>query len=208
MGRPRKFSREELQRAALALVDAHGVEGLTMRALAARLGTGPMTLYNHVRDREELEVLVIETVLARTTWSRRGRSWQADVREIATAMWRAVRAHPRAIPLILVRRARSLAALEVVEALLEALARGGRSGHRLLVAFRAVSALVMGFAQAELSGPLARGAGESARTTIRRIRALPSERFPRLIEIAGAAATSAPEREFRRGLELLLAGLD
>ncbi|HEY2386420.1 MAG TPA: TetR/AcrR family transcriptional regulator C-terminal domain-containing protein [Candidatus Binatia bacterium] len=208
MGRPRKFSREELQRAALALVDAHGVEGLTMRALAARLGTGPMTIYNHVRDRGELEVLVIETVLGRTAWVRRRRSWQADVREIATAMWRAVRAHPRAIPLILVRRARSLAALEVVEALLEALARGGRSGLRLLVAFRAVSALVMGFAQAELSGPLARGAGESARTTIRRVRALPPERFPRLIEIAGAAVTSDPEREFRRGLDLLLAGLD
>jgi AcrR family transcriptional regulator len=208
MGRPRKFSREELQEAALALVDAYGVEGLTMRALAARLGTGPMTIYNHVRDREELEVLVIETVLGRTAWSRRRRSWQGDVREIATAMWRAVRAHPRAIPLILVRRARSLAALEVVEALLAALGRSGRSGHELLVAFRAVSALVMGFAQAELSGPLAQAAGESAATTIRRVRGLPRERFPRLIEIAGAATTSDPGREFRRGLDLLLAGLD
>jgi len=208
MGRPRKFSRDALQEAALALVDAHGVEGLTMRALAARLGTGPMTIYNHVRDRDELEVLVIETVLGRTTWSRRRRSWQGDVREIATAMWRAVRAHPRAIPLILVRRARSLAALEVVEALLGALARSGRSGHQLLVAFRAVSALVMGFAQAELSGPLARQAGESATTTIRRVRALPRDRFPHLVEIAGAARTSDPGREFRRGLDLLLAGLD
>jgi AcrR family transcriptional regulator len=207
MARPRKFSREELQRAALALVDARGVQGLTMRALATRLGTGPMTIYNHVRDREELEVLVIETVLGGAAWRRR-RDWRAEVREIATAMWGAVRAHPRAIPLILVRRARSLAALEVVEALLEALARGGRSGQRLLVAFRAVSALVMGFAQAELSGPLARQAGESARTTIHRIQALPRERFPRLVEIAGAAATSDPEREFRRGLDFLLHSLD
>ncbi len=35
-----------------------------MRSLAAALGTGPMTLYNYVKDREELEGLVAEAVLA------------------------------------------------------------------------------------------------------------------------------------------------
>jgi len=209
MGRPRKFTREQLQQAALALLDADGLEGLTMRALAARLGTGAMTLYNHVRSREDLEVLVTEAIVGRTRWpAGRRRDWRAEVRAIATAMWRAVRAHPHAIPLILVRRTRSPAALQVAEALLAALARGGRSGHRLLVAFRAVSALVMGFAQVELAGPLSRRAGETATTAIRRVRALSPEAFPHLIEIAEAATTSDAGREFRRGLDLLLAGLD
>jgi len=209
MGRPRKFTREQLQQAALALLDAHGLEGLTMRALAARLGTGAMTLYNHVRSREDLEVLVTDAIVGQTRWAAgRRRDWHTEVRVIATAMWRAVRAHPHAIPLILVRRTRSPAALDVAEALLTALARGGRSGHRLLVAFRAVSALVMGFAQVELAGPLSRRAGETATTAIRRVRALSPEAFPHLIEIAEAATTSDAEREFRRGLDLLLAGLD
>ncbi len=208
MGRPRKFSREQLQAAALALVDAQGIDGLTMRALAARLGTGAMTIYGHVRSRADLEVLVVDAIVGGAAWpSARRRDWRADTRAIATAMWRAVRAHPRAIPLILTRRTRSAAALAAAEALLAALARSGRSGPRLLVAFRAVSALVMGFAQVELAGPLAVQAGESSRAAIGRVRALPADAFRHLIDVAGAARASDPETEFRRGLDLLLAGL-
>jgi hypothetical protein len=128
-------------------------------------------------------------VVARADWPPlRGVDWRADVHEIATAMWRAVRAHPHAIPLILTRRSRSPAALAVAEALLEALARSGRARQRLLVAFRAVSAFVRGFAQAELAGPLAVEAGEAPEAVIRRIRAMPRKQYRHLIGIAAAAA--------------------
>jgi AcrR family transcriptional regulator len=208
VGRPPKFSRTQLQAAALALVDRHGLDGLSMRSLAAALGTGPMTIYNHVADRADLDVLVVEAIVGQAHWRRRRRSdWRVEVREIATATWRAVRAHPHAIPLILTRRTRSPAALEVAEALLAALARSGRSRRDLLVAFRTVFAFVMGFAQAELAGPLAAEAGEPATAVIRRVRALPRERYPRLVEIATSAATSRAEQEFRLGLDLLLGGL-
>jgi len=209
MGRPAKFSRGQLQTAALALLDEQGLPGLSMRALAAALGTGPMTIYNHVAHRADLEVLVIEAVVAKARWPRRRADgdWRRDVRAIATAIWRAVRAHPHAIPLLLTRRTRSPAALDVAEGLLDALARGGRSGQRLLIAFRTVNAFVMGFAQAELAGPLALEAGEEPTAVIRRMRALPKQRYPRLIEIATAAATSDAEREFRNGLDAVLAGL-
>jgi AcrR family transcriptional regulator len=208
MGRPAKYSRARLQAAALRLVDRHGIGGLSMRTLAKALRTGPMTLYNHVTDREDLDVLVVDAVMGKTRWSRAPHEdWRTEVAAIATAGWRAVRAHPHAIPLILTRRSRSPAVLEMSEALLQALSRSGRSGRSLLIAFRAVTAFVMGFAQAELAGPLAVAAGEAAEAVIGRMRALPRERFPRLMEIAGAAVTSDAETEFRRGLELLLAGL-
>lgn len=208
MGRPAKFTREQLQSAALAIVDEEGAAGLSMRTLAAALGTGAMTLYNYVAEREDLDVLVVEAVIAEARWpDGRNDDWRDDVRAIAIALWRAVRAHPNAIPLILTRRSRSPAVFEVSEALLQALARSGRSRKSLLVAFRAVLALVMGFAQAELAGPLAQRAGESAKATIARFRALPRDRYPRLIQIANAATTSKAGSEFRAGLELLLAGL-
>lgn len=208
MGRPPKFSRERLQEAALALVDEHGLAGLSMRTLAARIGTGPMTLYNHVRGREDLEVLVVEAVVAGASWAPGDvDDWREQVHDVAVAMWRAVRAHPNAIPLILTRRTRSPGALAVAEALLAGLARSGRTGHELLVAFRAVSAFVMGFAQAELAGPLAVAAGERAADTIERVRALPRAQFARLVDVAGAARSSDAEAEFRGGLELILAGM-
>jgi AcrR family transcriptional regulator len=208
MARPRQHSRARLQTAALALVDAHGLGGLSMRALATALGTGAMTLYHHVADRADLDVLVVEAVMAEAVWPRRrAADWTTDVRRIATAAWRAVRAHPHAIPLILTRRSRSPAALASAEALLDALARGGKSGRQLLYAFRAVSAYVMGFAQAELAGPLALDTGETPARVIRRIRALPRDRYPRLIALAGIAVGSDAEREFKHGLDILLAGL-
>jgi AcrR family transcriptional regulator len=208
MGRPAKFTQQQLQAAALALVDEQGLAGLSMRALASALGTGAMTLYNYINERADLEILVVEAVIAEARWSPAGQGeWRDEVQAIATAMWRAVRAHPHTIPLILTRRSRSPAVLEVAEAMLHALARSGLSGHSLLIAFRSVSALVMGFAQAELAGPLALQSGESAKATIARFRALPSDRYPRLIEIANAAATSEAESEFRGGLDLLLEGL-
>jgi hypothetical protein len=71
-----------------------------------------------------------------------------------------------------------------------------------------VQALVMGFAQVELTSPLARAAGERRATVIRRFRSLSRDRYPHLIEIATAAMSSKAEDEFRRGLELLIAGLE
>jgi AcrR family transcriptional regulator len=205
MGRPAKFSRQQLQAAALALVDAHGLGGLTMRALADELGTGPMTLYNHVEGREDLEVLVVEAVMAEARWPRKARAdWRDEVRAIARAAWRAVRAHPHAAPLVLTRRGHSPAMLELSEALLAALARSGRSGRQLLIAFRSVTAFVMGFVQVELAGPLSI---EPPQAIVARFRALPADRYPHLIEIATAAAQSDAAGEFRWGLDLLIAAL-
>lgn len=208
MGRPAKFTHAQLQSAALRLLDQQGLAGLSMRALATELGTGAMTLYNYVPQREGLDLLVIEAVIAQVRWERGPfADWKDEVRAIASALWRAVRAHPNAIPLILTRRSRAPAMFEVTEALLTALARSSRSGADLLVAFRAVSALVMGLAQAELAGPLSLQAMESAEDTIARFRALPADRFAHLIDIASAALGSTPEQEFQASLDLLLAGL-
>jgi AcrR family transcriptional regulator len=205
---PRKFTRDQLQAAALALVDEHGLAGLTMRSLAAALNTGPMTIYNYVDGREGLEQLVTEAVMAEVRWAAEpSGDWGDEVLAIAEGMWRAVRAHPHTIPLILTRRSVDLATLVPAEALLQALARGGRSGAELLVAFRTVSAFVTGFAQAELVGPLSRAHDEDVTAITERVAELPVERFPKLIEIAHVAAESDPEAEFRAGLHLVLTGL-
>jgi hypothetical protein len=44
-----RFSREELARRALALMDAHGTEALTMRRLANELGMALMAVYRAAR---------------------------------------------------------------------------------------------------------------------------------------------------------------
>lgn len=56
-GRPAQgsgVSADEVWTEALALLDESGGQGLTMRALATRLGVTPMSLYRHVGSRDEL----------------------------------------------------------------------------------------------------------------------------------------------------------
>lgn len=208
MARPAKFTRDQLCETALAIVDEHGVAGLSMRSLAAALGTGAMTLYNYVALREDLDALVVEAVVAKTHWTLKpGMKWEEELSAIGEGMWRALRAHPNVIPLVLTRRSRTPAMFDVAEAMLKALARSGRSGPRLLQAFRAVSSLIMGMAQNQLAGPMALQAGESVETTIARFHALPADRYPHLIEIASSATHSTPESEFRAALKLLIRGL-
>ena len=196
-----KFTRSQLQEAALAIVDREGLGTLSMRSLAKALGTGPMTLYNYVKDRDELDALVVEAVMAEARLPRTRGDWQADVRAIVEAMWRAVRRHPHVIPLVLTRRTLHDTTLRWAEGLLEALAGSGRSGADLLVAFRTVSGFVMGFAQAQLAST----AADSPDVT--RAQALPAQHYPRLIEIAKAATRLGPDREFRAGLDIVMAGL-
>jgi AcrR family transcriptional regulator len=48
------LSRERVVRAGIALADAHGLDAVAMRRVAAELGVGVMSLYRHVQDRDEL----------------------------------------------------------------------------------------------------------------------------------------------------------
>lgn len=207
MGRRPRFTRTEVEDAALAVLDREGVGGLTMRAVADVLGTGPMTLYTYVDDRAELDALVVDAVLRQVELPPAPTDdWRADVLTVAESVWRSVRPHPHAIPLILARRSHSATFLDIAEAILDGLARAGLNGAELLAAFRAVTTLATSFAMTELGGALATRKEQPAEA-IDRFRSLPPDRHPRLIEIARAATTSSPDTEFRQGMTALLNGL-
>ncbi|MEY9909913.1 AcrR family transcriptional regulator [Catenulispora sp. MAP12-49] len=66
MARPRTplLSRDGIVAAALALVDAEGLEALSTRRLAAELGVSGPSLYNHVATKDELIDAVVDSVVA------------------------------------------------------------------------------------------------------------------------------------------------
>jgi AcrR family transcriptional regulator len=59
-GRPPRLSKETVVAAARAVVERDGIGALTMRAVALRVGASPMSLYRHVRDKDELLVLLLD----------------------------------------------------------------------------------------------------------------------------------------------------
>jgi AcrR family transcriptional regulator len=198
-----RFTRDEIASAALQIVDEFGLGALSMRSLASALGTGPMTMYNYVTGKEGLEELVVAAVVAEITVPPPGRNWRHDVHAVATEMWRGVRAHPAAIPLVLTRRMSSATGFAIVDALIVALGRVDLTDRDRLAAFHAVFALVIGSAQAELAGPLTGGASEAAA----KIGAVAGAEFPHVERLSEVAMATTVEDDFDRGLRMLLAGI-
>jgi AcrR family transcriptional regulator len=179
-----------------------------MRSLASALGTGPMTLYNYVKDRSELEELVAEAAIAEVKVPALSDDWCADVRAIAVAMWETVRRHPNAVPLVLTRRTVSASSYLAADRLIAALKQAGLSDEDVLASFRAVLGLVMGSAQAELAGPLA-GTGRDREQVVvaARIGGLADAEHPHIAALAHVSQQSTAAADFERGLGILLAGI-
>jgi AcrR family transcriptional regulator len=76
------LNREAVVKAALEMLDTVGVDGLSMRALAERLGVKAASLYWHLRDKEQLLEMVAENVLDRVEVPTSPSEWRP---QIATA---------------------------------------------------------------------------------------------------------------------------
>lgn len=64
MPAPARTSREEILASARAIVDEHGLEGLTMQAIADAVGVKAPSLYKRVDDRADLVRSTVEDVAA------------------------------------------------------------------------------------------------------------------------------------------------
>ncbi len=200
-----RYTLAEVQAAALGIVDRDGLSALSMRTLGTVLGTGPMTLYNYVKNRDELEELVAQAVIADMELPDPCDEWSAEVRAVAGAMWDGVRRHPNAVPLVLTRRTVSASSYESAERLVGAFTSAGLADEALLAAFRAVLALIMGSVQVELAGPFAddRELGAAAA----QIGSLAGDQYKKLSALAEVSRRSTPADDFTRALDMLLAGL-
>lgn len=210
MPRPAILSRERIAEAALTVIDRDGLAALSMRSLGRELGVAAMSLYHHVADRVALESLVAEAVVSGidVTPAAVAPDPADELRRLMYALRGALNTHPAAIPLILTRPTSSAAALAPVEALLAALDRAGFARADLLGAYRTLFAFVVGFAQADLAGPVQSGRPATLDEVAAGVLRLPEDRFPLLRACAVAAGSSSSDAEFRYGLDAVLRGLD
>src|ERR1700759_4869684 len=89
------LSRERIVEAAVAMLDVAGESGLTFRALAAQLRTGPGAIYWHVANKDELLTAAAETVLAHAMAADVGGGTPQDaIRAVALGVFDAIDEHP------------------------------------------------------------------------------------------------------------------
>ncbi|HEY0465847.1 MAG TPA: TetR family transcriptional regulator [Polyangiaceae bacterium] len=89
------LSRERIVDAAIEILDDQGQEGLTFRALAIRLSTGPGALYWHISNKDELLVAASDVVVARALAALRAHATpKKAIRSIALTVFETIDAHP------------------------------------------------------------------------------------------------------------------
>jgi AcrR family transcriptional regulator len=81
------FSRDEITRVAIELADQGGLEAVSMRRIAARIGSAPTSLYWYFSDKDELYELMADAVLGEIPLPEHpSGDWYADLAAIARAV--------------------------------------------------------------------------------------------------------------------------
>src|SRR5262249_25405820 len=131
--------------AAIDLVERHGVEAVSMRRVAAELGCGVMSLYNHLPSKAALLDGVAERVVSGIEFTADpGADWADQVRAQARAFRAIARTYPRCTMLVVSRPTTSVAALRPMENALATLREAGFGGSESVRIMRAVVGFIMG----------------------------------------------------------------
>jgi AcrR family transcriptional regulator len=91
--RPR-HTRKDVALAAVAIADAEGIEKVTFRAVAARLGVGVMSLYNYVPDKQALVYDMVAEAGAELRLPEPTGDWRADMHRLAGEQRALLHRHP------------------------------------------------------------------------------------------------------------------
>jgi AcrR family transcriptional regulator len=201
------LSRELIVRTAVDLIEREGVDAVSMRRLATELGSGAMSLYNHVPSKAALLDAVAEHILAGLHFTT---DPEPDWREAARSMARAFRdvasRYPRSVMVVISRQPNSITGLRPVELALATARAAGFDGRAAVRVMRAVMNYVLGCLVHEASQTEAQWAAE-ARPLVDPAE-LDSAGLVNVRELLPALAEHDSEADFEFGLELLISALD
>ncbi len=94
------LNRELILKTALDILDSLGLEALSMRTIANQLNVKAMSLYNHIKNKEDLLNGVVEIILSEVQYSENTADWKTNLRSIACSFHAVLIRHPNAISII------------------------------------------------------------------------------------------------------------
>jgi AcrR family transcriptional regulator len=133
-------------------VATRGYEQLTIRSLAADLGVSPMSLYRHVRDKNDVLDEVVDRLLAKAWQPQENEAnWRAWISESAERLRALLVGEPAALTVYLSHPVISPAAIERMEAMLTILRGAIGDDEEASRAYGAIQTYTIGFAALEAS---------------------------------------------------------
>ena len=144
------LSREVVLDAATAMVEAEGVDGLSMRALAAKLGVAVTSIYWHVGNKDEVLTALVDRIGTRIVEIRTtGRTPEQRIRSAARSLLQGLEAHGQLVGLAHRQGRLALVFAPARRAVAEAFADAGLRGRELVDATNAVIQVVAAYSLTE-----------------------------------------------------------
>lgn len=207
-----RLTRDRVLAAALELVDAEGLDALSMRRLAADLGVEAMALYHHADSKDGVLDGLVEVIFAeahrRLDEGRPARKVRTELHRIGRTLLEVASAHPHVLPLVTTRllsvpmARRPAAVLRLPERVMALLLAAGVDRRSAVGAYRAFSGWVLGYAVVDLRAVV--DTPDDPEPAIRLgLHRLHTD-FPHLRDLAPLMAASGGEHEFVRGLDALM----
>ena len=209
-GRPARLSRTQILEAALELADRDGLEAVTMQRIARAIGAEPMSLYRHVRNKEDLLDGLVDLVFAEIELPSPDDPWKVAMRRRAVSVREALGRHPWAIGLMESRMNPGPANLRTHNAVMGSLREAGFSFRAAVHAASVLDAYIYGFALQEKSLPFESPEEHSQVIESKRQQVPDMADYPYLVEVATEMAKVGYDyaTEFEFGLDLILDGLE
>lgn len=219
-GRRRPLTRDRVLAAGVALADAEGPDGLTMRRLGRELGVEAMALYNHVGNKDDLLDGMLDRVIGEIELPEApadgpdgperpvgGPDWRDLTRRRAISAHTVLMRHPWAAARWTTSVSAGPARLRYLDGALRCLRIAGFPPHLLDRAFHTIEDHIAGHALQALGFPLDRE--EMAATGEELMRSFPADRYPDLAaHIRHHLDQPDDGGGFAFGLDLILDGLE
>jgi AcrR family transcriptional regulator len=206
------ISREAIVGAAVGLLDAEGLEALSMRRIAEQLGTGAASLYWHVGSKDGLLDLVMDYVIGEQEVPdpEPGR-WQEQLKQVARQQRTLVLRHPYIVEVSIGRIPMGPNALRYSERVLAILKAGGVPDTLAVQGYLLLIATVNGFLLDEVGdaqpGDPPEALQETADQASEFIASLPAGRFPTMVALAKEFALADPDPRFELLLDIFVTGI-
>jgi len=211
-GRSRTLTRQQVVREALMLIAQDGLPALTMRNLAARLGVVPGALYRHIRGKERLQDLILDSVVAEVDRTVEPHlRWTEQIKELADRLRNVLAGHPGVAALLKTRDPLGPHSLALAEAFLQPLHAAGFSRHEAGLAFFLILDYTIGFevSNTRISDNEQRVQDPATRQRLHEFfRSLPRDRFPTLSSVGEYTWLDNRDERFTSGLNTILRGLE
>ncbi|MGD1862564.1 MAG: TetR/AcrR family transcriptional regulator [Leptolyngbyaceae cyanobacterium] len=207
------LSRVRVLQAAIALADEMGLKALSMRKLAQRLGVEAMSLYNHIKNKDDLLDGMVEQVVAEIQFPAESgpaakKDWKQAMRQRAQSAHKVLLRHPWATLVMISRANVGPVMLRYVDATLGCLVEAGFSLATADHIWNAIDSYLYGFTLQQLNFPF--DPEDYAAAAGGYLEQLPEQEYPYLHRLTRQVAEKQYTglHQFETGLDVLLDGLE